>query len=106
MIFMKVGIYQAHPVEAVEVSEEFYDGIAAWAPGEILERKGGKKSLVVEVRRGDNVRKLVARPGSWIVKEPSGALRIFTNGSFNRVFAPVATDVIEKEPEVAPEEGI
>lgn len=89
---LQVKLYQASPVEAVQVAENNLEAVAEWCGGNLSDEDRAKGRIGVAVGSGWNTRLIYARIGSWVVKESTGTCRVFRNSGFERVFSEVPNE--------------
>lgn|SRR4051794_22894123 len=93
-------------VDAVRITEENFDEIAAWVPGEV-QHEGQKKFIRVRVANPKVPRQTKAYVGDWILWTERGGHKVYTPKAFKAAFdkveppvLPAANPVIES-PEMA-----
>lgn len=83
--------YQGKTVEAVQISEENLNEVAAWCDGKVVENRYAEDEgqhpqiLLVRVGFGKGL-SAPAEVGSWLVKNHQGIFKIFQDRAFGQVF--------------------
>lgn len=81
-------------IEAVRVTDENIEQIAAWCGGKLrsyTNEEGFEVLFVkVQVARPLNVKQTQAHVGDWVLKAGTG-FKVYTDKAFNRCFEPVDT---------------
>lgn len=75
-------------VDAVQVTEDNFDEIAAWCQGEIQETAGSKKYIKVRVHNPKIIRQTQAFVGDWLLYTERG-YKVYTNKAFYASFEPL-----------------
>lgn len=77
-------------VDAVRVTDENFDNVAAWCDG-VVEDDGEKKFIKVRVAKALNERQTKAFVGDWVLYAGTG-YKVYTAKAFNRSFEPKGED--------------
>ncbi len=88
------------PVEAVQVTEENRDEVAAWCKGEVSTTDAGdpfiKVKVVANPKAGSEGR---AFTGDWVLKNTKGSFKVFNNKAFTLCFdevpSPASVEAIQ-----------
>lgn len=96
---MKIEKFARKPfaVEAVQVTEENMEEVAAWCSGEI--RGGSNPSnayIKVKIYHAINKRQTQAFVGDWVLRMGKG-FKVYLEGAMDKTFTPVRDDVIRLE---------
>lgn len=83
---LEVKKYQADKVEAVLITEENLSEVCEWSEGNQTEIDAKKKRFAIVLGTGYHARIAFAKPGLYLVREPSGAYRLFKDKPFAKVF--------------------
>lgn len=87
---MKISKYNRSPfqIEAVQVTEENIQEVAAWCEGEVKlqEKKGSREQyILVKVHRPLNEKHKMAFVGDWVTKSETG-YKVYTDRAFSNTF--------------------
>ena len=79
-------MYQAQPVEAIQVDAENREWIAEWTGGRVKTSENGRVTLLIPIGKPPRQKVVPAREGSWVVLESTGSFRVFYEKVFPRIF--------------------
>lgn len=92
-MLIQTETYRRKPfdVEAIRVTAENMDDVAAWCDGNVYSSvKGGlAKHIKVRVNQARNERQTQAFVGDWVLYASNGGYKVFTDTAFHKTFDPL-----------------
>ena len=76
-------------VDAVKVTKDNFEEVAAWCMGDIREPEGEPKYIRVRVHKPTNPRQTKAQIGDWILYTEAAGYKVYTHKSFKSAFEKV-----------------